>query len=151
MPQAVSITLVNRLSEIEKVTQLVESFGDEHTLPRQLVFNFTLALDEVLTNVINYGYADEGEHPIVVRLACDGREVSAEVQDEGRPFNPLEAKPPDIEASLEDRPIGGLGVYIVRTLMDALDYRRENGRNILIMSKRLTDRDGSGPPDGPAS
>jgi anti-sigma regulatory factor (Ser/Thr protein kinase) len=94
-------------------------------------------LEEVLANVISYGYDDAGEHEIMLRLSCTGEEITAEVEDGGRPFNPLAAAPPDTSKSLEDRPVGGLGIHLVRALMDAVEYSQQQGRNLLVMKKRI--------------
>jgi anti-sigma regulatory factor (Ser/Thr protein kinase) len=136
MPEALSITIPNQLSEIEKAARLIETFGETHGLPPEIVFNLNLALDEIVTNIISYAYDDDADHRVKVHVALDRDVVSVCVEDDGRAFNPLDAEPPDIRLGIDERPIGGLGVHIVRSLMDALEYRRENGRNIFIMSKR---------------
>ena len=112
-------------------------------MSRNVVDDLNLALDEVVTNIISYAYDDEAEHQIGIRVALDGDGVSVQVEDDGRAFNPLEAPKPDVGLDLEQRPIGGLGVHIVRSLMDALEYRREDDRNIFIMRKRTADDAGS--------
>jgi anti-sigma regulatory factor (Ser/Thr protein kinase) len=132
-----SVTLVNDVSEIERLSQLVEAFGESKGLTADSVFSVNLALDEVITNVIRYAHDDGGQHPIVVRLEIDQDELTAQVEDDGRAFNPLEAPVPDIGASIEERPIGGLGIHLVRSVMNSIEYRREDERNVLIMKKRL--------------
>jgi anti-sigma regulatory factor (Ser/Thr protein kinase) len=145
MHEALSITIPNRLAEIEKAARLIETFGETHGLPPEVVFNFNLALDEILTNIISYAYDDEADHRVKVHVTLDCDVVSVRVEDDGRAFNPLDAKRPDIRLGIDERPIGGLGVHIVRSVMDALEYRRENGRNIFIMSKRTPGEAGSAP------
>jgi serine/threonine-protein kinase RsbW len=90
-----------------------------------------LILEEILINVARYAYApDKG----VVEVACSGKgtgKLRIEISDYGRVFNPLEADPPDLSRGLADRPIGGLGVFLVRGMVDSIDYRREGDRNIL--------------------
>jgi len=139
-----SITCRNQLPEIARAAQLVEDFGTANGLPADVVFKLNLALDEVVTNIISYGYDDQNEHQIEITLTLDGGEVVVHVKDDGRAYNPLEAPRPDLEADIDARPIGGLGVHIVRTLMDGLEYRREGGRNVLIMRKRTSGGTGSG-------
>ena len=133
-----TIHLLNRLSEIDRLSRLAEAFGKGHQLPADLMYQVTLALDEVVTNIIKYGYDAPGDHIIVTTLALDGDVLLTQVEDDGHAFNPLEAPPPDIDASLHERPIGGLGIHLIRSLMDSLEYRRENGRNVLIMRKRAS-------------
>ena len=137
MPEALSLTFPNRLTEIEKAARLIEAFGRAHNLSPEVVFSLNLALDEVVTNIITYAYDDDADHDVMVRVALDGDVVSVRVEDDGRAFNPLDAPAPDLRLGVDERPIGGLGVHIVRSVMDALEYRRDNARNIFLMTKRL--------------
>jgi anti-sigma regulatory factor (Ser/Thr protein kinase) len=132
-----TVRLVNRLEEIERLATAVEAFGAAHNLPDSVVFALNLSLDEVVTNVISYAYADLREHPIDVRLRMSGDSVDAEVIDDGRPFNPIDVPAPDLDAPIEERRIGGLGVHLVREMMDTLEYERLHGHNVLRLSKRL--------------
>ncbi len=132
-----TIMVENRISEIERVGRLFGGFWAEHGLPPDLKNDVNLALEEVLGNVILHAYRDEGEHQFQVRLSLENREVKVEIEDDGAAFNPLEAPEPDISGPLRDRPIGGLGIHLVRRLMDRLEYRREAGRNHLLLRKRL--------------
>ena len=138
MTPSISVTLVNQLSEVKRLSRLVEAFGEAEGLGPEAVFSMNLALDEVVTNVIRYAHDDDGrQHPIVVRLALEQDVLTAQVEDDGRAFNPLEAPAPDIAASIDERPIGGLGIHLVRSLMNSVEYRREDGRNVLTMKKKL--------------
>ncbi len=127
----------NSLSELERIGQVTTEFGQRHHLPEQLVFEVNLALEEVLVNIISYGYDDQNEHEIVLHLSIQDGEVQAEVEDDGWPFNPLEVAVPDVGQSVEERPIGGLGVHLVRQVMDAIEYTRQQGKNRLVMKKRI--------------
>ena len=138
MTRRTSLTLVNQLSEVSKIAGFVEAFAAAEGLGPDVVFHLNLALDEVVTNVIRYAHDDDGrEHPIVVWLALERDELTAQVEDDGRAFNPLEAPAPNLGASLDERPIGGLGIFLVRSVMNSVEYRREDGRNVLIMRKKL--------------
>jgi anti-sigma regulatory factor (Ser/Thr protein kinase) len=138
MTRLISLTLANHLSEVAKLAGFVEAFGVAEGLEPEAVFNLNLALDEVVTNVIRYAHEDDGqEHPIVVRLALESGVVTAEVEDDGRAFNPLEAAAPNLDASIDERPIGGLGIHLVRSVMTSVEYRRQDGRNVLTMKKKL--------------
>jgi anti-sigma regulatory factor (Ser/Thr protein kinase) len=99
--------------------------------------DLNLALEEILTNIISYGYTDNREHEIRVSLSVQPGEVTAEVEDDGRPFNPLEAPEPDTAKSLEEKMIGGLGIHLVRKLTDGLEYQRQEEKNRLVMKKHL--------------
>ena len=101
------------------------------------MFAVDLAIDEVVTNVISYGFGDAAEHLIQVRLVLNSGELTLEVEDDGKPFDPLCQPPPNLTLALEDRPIGGLGIHLVRNLMDCTEYRRQHDRNLLIMRKKV--------------
>lgn len=130
------ISLKNQLDEIQKLVAAIEDYGAKHDLSARIVHVFTLALDELITNIISYGYDDQGEHRINVRFILQGSELAAELEDDGKPFNPLDRPAPDVDLSIEDREIGGLGIHFVRELMDKVEYRRENDRNILTLRKK---------------
>ena len=134
---SVSAVFVNQRAEIERVAQLAERFGDEQHLSADDVMTINLVLDEVVANIIAHAYDDAGEHQIRVTLALDGADLTIRVDDDGRPFDPLDAPPPDLDLPLEDRPVGGLGIHIVRSVMDAVEHRRDNNRNVLIMRKTI--------------
>jgi len=136
MSEKIAFELKNNLSEIERLSQIVTEFGGLNNLSPKVLFAVNLALEEILTNIISYGYEDNNEHVIVIRLSLKDEELVAEVEDDGRPFNPLEVPKPDISRPLEDRKIGGLGIHLVRNLMDGLEYRRYGGKNISVMKKR---------------
>jgi anti-sigma regulatory factor (Ser/Thr protein kinase) len=131
------IVLTNRPEERRRLLRALEVFAAEHRLPAKVLQAADLALEEHLTNVLHYAYADAALHEIRVRLSCDERAFLVEVEDDGQAFNPLDAPPVDTYVPLEERPVGGLGIHLMRKFMDTLDYRREGGRNILRMTKRL--------------
>lgn len=133
------IVLKNQPVEKQRLLKALEAFAADHHLPDKAVQAADLALEEHLTNVLNYAYADTAIHEIRVRFTCDERWFQIEVEDDGRVFNPLDQPQVDTSVPLEQRPVGGLGIHLMRQFMDGLDYRRENGRNILRMTKRLGD------------
>lgn len=134
------IVLRNDLSEIERLASLLEDFCERQEVPPAASYHLNLVLDELVTNIISYGYGEEpGKREIRIRLWREPAVVRVEIEDDGRAFNPLEVPVPDLDAPLETRPIGGLGVHFLRTLMDGLCYRRENERNRLCFIKRLAD------------
>ena len=137
MNDATAVRLSNDVSELPRLARWVQDFCEEHDLPPALAFSFDLALEEAVTNVITYGYADQGRHEIQVRMSVEDGTVRAEVTDDGRPFDPRDAPPPDVTAPPEDRPIGGLGAFLIRRSMDDVDYQVVGGRNRLTLSRRL--------------
>ena len=126
-----------RISETARLAEDAEAFCAAEGVGADAAFAMNLCLDEVFTNIVEYGYRGaEGE--IEVELACGGGSLRAVVRDSAPPFNPLtEAKAPDLDAALEDRQIGGLGIYFVKKQMDEVEYAYANGRNELRLSKRL--------------
>ena len=137
-PAALEVTIVNRPAELQRLVSMVERFAQEHRIPDADVNAATLAFDEVITNTISYGYDDQEPHEIKVRLTLANGRLTAEVEDDGRPFNPLTAPKPDLTSAVEDRRVGGVGLHLVRSLMEQVDYHRTSNKNHLIMTKRLS-------------
>lgn len=131
----VEVQLGNSLDEIPGLAATVEAFGEDHDLSPKLVFQLNLALEELVTNIICHAYDDELPHLIRVTLGHDGGRVTAEVEDDGRPFDPFaDAPTPDLEQELDDRPVGGLGVHLIRSFMEEVGYRREGERNVVSLT-----------------
>jgi sigma-B regulation protein RsbU (phosphoserine phosphatase) len=128
-----AVRLKNQNAELQRFNKLMTDFGEEHGVPEETRFRVRLALDEALVNVVRYAYDDEEDHDIRVVATWDGEWLVIEVQDDGKPFNPLETSQPDIGESLEERKVGGLGIHLVRNMMDELSYRRELDSNILTL------------------
>jgi serine/threonine-protein kinase RsbW len=137
MREELEININNKLSELAQFHQTLAEFGQRHGLASRAMHDLNVALEEILINIISYGYTDNREHEIKVRLCAQPGEIRAEVEDDGQPFNPLAAPEPDTAQSLEKRTIGGLGIHLVRTLMDGLEYQRREGKNLFRMQKNL--------------
>ena len=133
-----TLTLKNDLSELARCAEAIEAHGESHGWPMKWVMNVNLSLDELITNVISYGYGDAaGEHEIRVTLTERGGSLVVVLEDDGREFDPFsEAPEPDLEAGVEERRIGGLGVYFVKSLMDEVAYERRDGCNRLTLILR---------------
>lgn len=102
------------------------------------VLDLRLVAEEVLTNFAKYGHDDDADHSIGLRLTLRAGEVTLEFTDDGRPFDPLTAKPKDFGPD-EERPLGGLGILLVRSLVDAAEYARRGSENVLTLKKRVGD------------
>jgi len=139
MTDGLTISVRNALDELERVAGLVESYCTARGVSARTTFEVNLALDEVLTNVISYAYPEGGAQTITVRVAREPERLVIEVEDSGRGFDPLTVPTPDVSRPLDERPAGGLGVFLVRTVMDDLEYHRQDGKNVLIMRKRLAE------------
>ena len=129
---SLSMVLINQLAEIPRTATRVEVFCRAWDISGRVVHRFNLALEEALTNVISYAFPDGERHEIEVRIEFRDGELTATVTDDGAPFDPLSQPSPDIHASVEDRKVGGLGIHLLRSLMDVVEYRRVNDRNKLM-------------------
>lgn len=131
------ISFSNRLEELNRFHQFLERVALEHQLPGAVRNALDLAVTEWLTNVISYGFAKDEQGRIDLKLVCSESEVRVEVADSGLPFNPLDHPVVDTSVPLTDKPIGGLGIHMIRSLMDRLIYTREHGKNFLTLIKSL--------------
>lgn len=137
MPKQV-LHITNDLSELARLSAWVEQFVAAASLPEGMAFQINLCLDELITNTVLYGYTDQHAHTISVELDLAGTQLAVRLIDDGRAFNPFaDAPEPDLESELEDRPIGGLGVFLVQELMDAVDYHREGSHNRIDLTKNI--------------
>ena len=132
-----TLNVANDLGQVHVVTEGVEAFGERNKLAADVVFDVKLSIEEMVVNTIYYGYADEKAHTIEVRLDLRGDQLKVRIIDDGKAFDPRDAKEPDTTAALKDRQLGGLGVHLVKNLMDHIEYRREAGRNRLTLTKNL--------------
>ena len=131
------LTLKNDLSELARIAQEIEAYGESHGWPVKWILNLNISLDELITNIVSYGYQDCEEHEIRVTLTNRGGSLMVVLEDDGIAFNPLTSAPePDLDASIEERRIGGLGVYFVKTLMDEATYERVGNRNRITLIQR---------------
>jgi len=137
MSHTLELTLANRVDEVPRLVTAVESFGASAGLSDALRFRLMLALDEVVTNIVRHAVDDDDVHEITIAIAADCGVVTVVVTDGGRPFDPHTVPPADVHAPLEHRPIGGLGMHLVRSLAQDMTYQRMDDRNVLTL--RLTE------------
>ena len=131
------VILHNQRTEIPKAHQLLDELAVQVGLSPKSCADLHVALEEHLTNVINYGYSPGESGRIALRLSSSPDALRVEIEDDASPFNPLLAPPVDVSQPLEDRPIGGLGIHMIRQLTDELRYEHRAGRNLLVMVKRV--------------
>lgn len=134
---SITIQIAADVREIERLNKLVRQFGELHDVPSRTLYAVNLALDELVTNVMLYGFEAPEGRKVTVKITTAAGELTASVHDDGKAFNPLEAKAPDLNAPLEDRDLGGLGIHLVRSLMDHVTYAREDNHNVLTVRKRI--------------
>jgi anti-sigma regulatory factor (Ser/Thr protein kinase) len=133
----ISVELRSEIEELSRLAGVVAEFARTGGLPADAAQALHLALEEVVTNVIRHAYRERAG-AVRVRLAARSGEVVAEIEDDGPAFDPLARPAPDLDLPLEERPIGGLGIHLVRNLMDAVAYRRCGVCNLLTLTKRWT-------------
>ena len=133
-----SFELKSSLSELDRLCQNLETFGKKFGFSKKLIFEINLALDELFTNIISYGFKDDEEHVIKVTLTPQNDELCLCIEDDGKPFNPIDFETPDVSCSVENCKIGGLGIHIIRKLMDEICYQRCDNKNILTLKKTLS-------------
>ena len=125
------LSMVNSTDDMQRLLDEVDVFLESVPASPRRKYGVRLALDELLSNIVKYAYADEAVHRVAVRIET-GAPFVLEIADDGRPFNPVDDAPaPVLEGPVEDRPIGSLGLHMLRSLGMRMIYRRENGQNVL--------------------
>ena len=131
-----TLNMEAQLNEIDRIHAAVKILSQAEDWPPDLLFQIELVLEEIGTNIIKYGQDGQKETDIEITLTSDSKSLTLEIVDSGKPFDPFaDAPPPDLDSPVPDRPIGGLGVYLVRKLMDEASYRREDGMNKVTLIK----------------
>ncbi len=132
------IDIVNRMDELNRVDAFTQDLAEQWKLPPADTHKINLVLEEIITNIIKYGFDDNRQHHINIIAAFENDTVKIRVQDMAKPFNPLEREDPKIhDVPLEQRDIGGLGIFFVKKMMDRVSYTRKEGRNILDLEKHI--------------
>jgi serine/threonine-protein kinase RsbW len=134
---SITVRLPADLREVDRLNRVIRQFGDLHEVPSRVLYAVNLALDEIVTNVVRHGFEDARDKEIIARVTAVPGEVTTEVSDSGRAFNPLDVPAPNLDAPLSERTLGGLGIHLVRSLMDSIEYRRDGEKNVLTLRKRI--------------
>jgi anti-sigma regulatory factor (Ser/Thr protein kinase) len=134
MPE-VTVRIENDLSEIAKVDEKLDEFAEQFGVPPAIAATFHIIFDDLLNNVISYGYNDEQRHFIDISLKLTASGLTVSIADDGVPFNPLAETAPDTTLSIEDRPIGGMGIHLVINMVDDISYQRTADKNVLTLTK----------------
>lgn len=133
----ISFALKNSLSELDALCDHLGQFCQSCGVPKRQTFEINLALDELFTNIISHGFPDEDEHQVQVTCAKEEGLLKITIEDDGIPFNPMDAPHPNLKCAFKDREIGGLGIHLIRSYMDQIEYNRKNGKNVHILTKAL--------------
>ena len=137
MSKQLSVSILNKHSEIQKIREEFESFAKENQMANDIRRNTQIALDEIISNTIEYGYEKYSDDKIKVNFLIDQTNLVIEIIDNAKIYNILERNDPDISKSIEEKPIGGLGVHLVKSLMNEVKYDCINGKNHLTLIKQL--------------
>jgi sigma-B regulation protein RsbU (phosphoserine phosphatase) len=127
----------NDLLEIERLNQGFNCFADESRIPEKVIKKMNIMFDELLNNIISYAFRDKNEHDIEINVDFYGDRLSITIMDDGIPFNPFDSAKPDTELSLEEREIGGLGIHLVRNIIDKISYKRRIDKNVVNLIKHI--------------
>ena len=129
-------TITNELHELQGLMLASTNFLEDRGVGETTVYRVNLALEELITNIIKHGYKDYDQHEINVTLEVGEQEIKTVIEDDGKPFDPLAWTKKETPASLEMRPVGGLGISLIKDLLDNLSYRREGSKNIVEIKAR---------------
>ena len=127
----------NDISEISRLNEFIEEIGNEFSLAPDVIFNLTLVLEEAVVNVINYAYPKEEHEYIYLSARMHDGSIVLVLTDTGKEFDPTAAPEADVTLSAEDRQIGGLGIFLIRQIMNEVKYERIEGKNVLTLEKKL--------------
>lgn len=136
--QTRQLLLTNDVDELNRLAAFVENICEEWNLPVVWQTSLNMALEEAVSNIIFYAWDDGQAHSIeMLFVLVEGKWLQIDIFDDGRPYDPTKKEDPDISLSVEDRPIGGLGIFLIKKVMDQVEYAYENGRNHLRLTKKL--------------
>jgi serine/threonine-protein kinase RsbW len=124
----------NRLDDLSRVTEDAVRFIEGRGVGGRAAYLANLAIEEMATNILKYGYDDKAVHEILLRLEIHPAMIRLVLEDDGHEFNPLSAPEPDVSGPVEQRAPGGLGIHLIRKLVEQMDYERSGGRNRLTVT-----------------
>ncbi|MBE6346989.1 MAG: HAMP domain-containing protein [Lentimicrobiaceae bacterium] len=131
------LVMRNNIADIALMAEFIENLCEENQLPMDATFNLNLAIEEAVSNVMKYAYPSNEEHEILLTVNKENNNIIFELSDTGKAFDPTKMKDADVTLSAEERPIGGLGIFLIRKIMKSVEYKREGERNVLIMIYEL--------------
>ncbi|MEW5725352.1 MAG: ATP-binding protein [Thermodesulfobacteriota bacterium] len=140
MDKTFSLTIRNHFDELSRLTPRVDEFLEKSDVSSRAVFTINFVLEELLTNIIKYGYDDKKEHMIGVRLDMTAEGVLVTLTDDGHAFNPLDQAPPDFSQPIYERKRGGLGIFLLKDMVDHLEYNRRDNLNVIEV--RIAEKSG---------
>ena len=133
----ITFSLAGSLSELDRLSDKLRMVGENWDLSDRVVLQMNLALDELFTNVVSYGIDNQVQQQVSFFLDHRGDEIKIVVTDSGKPFDPTRAPEPELDLPLDQQPLGGLGIFLMRQYTDKIEYRRENEKNIVTLTKKI--------------
>ena len=127
----------NQIGELSFLAEKIEKIAEEWDLSPAVAMNMNLVIEEALSNIIFYAFTDKNKHEIKVSVSVDKNILTIKITDDGIPFNPLKHEQPDITLPAEERPVGGLGIFLMSQIMDKMHYNRKENENILTLKKKI--------------
>ncbi len=132
------LTLTNRISELYKLRKFLEdTVVGQWGIPPSVGMSVNLALEEAFANIVQYGYGVQGPHKIDLLFQMKDNQLVITITDDGQAFDPTKKDAPDTTLPAGARPVGGLGIFLVRKIMDTVAYKRINNMNQLILTKKI--------------
>ena len=131
-----TLELKNDIAEIPQLSAFIDTFAEEAGIDFSLVMSLQLALEEAVVNVMEYAYPKGTVGKVLVTASAEGDDLEFVISDSGKAFDPTAKAEVNVDLGVEDRPIGGLGIHLVRNIMDSVAYERKDGKNILTLRKR---------------
>ena len=132
-----AIRIKNQVKELEHVARFVEEIGEELGLDMEMQMNLNLVMEEMVSNVIFYAYPREMDATIELMAESDGKELTFVLSDQGRAFDPTLKEDADMNINPAERDLGGMGIFIVKNIMNQVTYQRLEGKNLLTMKKEI--------------
>jgi serine/threonine-protein kinase RsbW len=133
------ITIKNEVNELENVARFIEEISEELGLGMELQMNLNLVMEEMVSNVIFYAYPEGTQASIDLMAESDGKELTFVLSDQGREFDPTVMDDADIDTNPAERELGGMGIFIVKNIMNQVTYQRLEGKNLLTMKKEINE------------
>ncbi len=131
------LVLPNDIETIPQLNEFIDLVAEEVGLDMSLTMSLNLAMEEAVVNVMDYAYPDGQKGNVEIEVTADQEWMTFVITDTGIAFDPTTKEDADTTLSAEERPIGGLGIFLVRQLMDDINYKRESNKNVLTLRKKL--------------
>ncbi len=136
MKQDKQLIIQNNINELNRVVEFLETVEEQWNLPPSIVLNINLVLEEALTNIIFYAYPQNTENEIEIELSEEDHKITIVITDRGIAYDPTKKEDPDIHLPLEERSVGGLGIFMIKNIMDKVSYQRIDNTNRLTLEKK---------------